>query len=89
MNIEHKSLKLVELMGWVLFKESVSFYDTGKTATGPQLCPYEDTVEGRAQFAAILLQFPEVMQRVDFSVGHRNWQEYILDEILAMHHLLD
>jgi len=92
MNEREKSLKLAELMGWVVFTYSPPFIRF-QTSIGKKLMildPYGDTPDGLAQFAAIPLKFPEVMKRLkqDIFTG-QSWdieptQANILDEILRM-----
>jgi len=76
MNTQDKSLKLAELMGWM------------ELPAMPQ--PYEDSVIGRAEFAAILLKYLEEDQYF-FEGWISRWgtskpmtQANILDEILRM-----
>jgi len=89
MTEQEKSLKLAELMGWSIF-EGKRFLHTGE-----ELEPYADTRSGLAQFAAILLKFPEAMtsygMKCDGSVYLCDspddcppTQTNILDEILRM-----
>jgi len=97
MTEQEKSLKLAELMGWDVGNDS----QTGRLVvtirhgmSGWFLEPYAgDTTGGLAQFAAILLKFPEVMKRIywyDDAIQHcvdtiPPTQTNILDEVLAMH----
>jgi len=85
MNEQGKSLALAKLMGW-----------TGGDNMGQaHLQPYDNSIIGLAQFAAILLKFPEVLSQYDCKVLHnpRNtmWkdgvkpsQESMLDTILEI-----
>jgi len=106
MNEQEKSLKLAELMGWKVepdqYNKPLVFSGIkSKVLYGTyyeELCMYSDEEEGLAQFAAILLKFPEVMLRIvhrttvssirreslheDFLVNPT--QANILDEILRM-----
>jgi len=97
MNEQEKSLELAEVMGWERSElggvsfwegENIDLYHT-------TLCPYSSCNAGKAQFAAILLRFPEVMERfteagsmLDDATMMRNGmkptQANILDEILRM-----
>jgi len=115
MTEQEKSLKLAELMGWdlKLLKNFVrqendelkSYHICTSQVDGCDMWeyvkfnPYSSSVEGLAQFAAILLKFPEVIfSLVEVTsivtgrdMGHENrWYYYdfnqsnILDEILRM-----
>ena len=101
MNEHKKSLKLAELMEWEvkylnIYDESEAFVFTAIPERGSRakyftgLNPYNATDVGLAQFAAILLKFPEVFpERLESYVGFEGWfkkptQANILDEILAM-----
>ena len=87
MNTQDKSLKLAELDGrWG--KEFIPQVVKLKVFN-----PYSDDERGLAQFAAILLKFPEVMHkcfmvegdsRLFLLGGYPATQEYILDKILRM-----
>jgi len=91
MTEQEKSLKLAELMGWEVGpdgKGNVVFYEVEDFGgCGSRLQPYAHYEDGLAQFAAILLKFPDVMQGIDYE-----WHAYpaearqrvILDEILRM-----
>jgi len=72
----HKSILLAKLMGWGLTPREQGIC-IGRDGHTEQLCPYADSVLGRAQFAAIVLAFPDV---------HRTTQEDTLNEILKLHH---
>jgi len=95
---KQKSLALAELAGWritidrTLPDKLKTMINTG----GPewfQLCLYSESHCGLAQFAAILLTFPEVMELFkcvnemtgEFSIAPN--QANILDEILRMYGL--
>ena len=91
MTEQEKSLKLSELMGWRLYENEGKFF----THDMGCLCPYNELPRGsgRAQFAAILLRFPEVMARFvgvknEYEITMLPWNEptqaNILDEILRM-----
>jgi hypothetical protein len=109
MTEQEKSLKLAELMGWRLRQRDCSdHYSTRGIASNykytvlfpgvrmcPDLQPYEGNQHGLAQFAAILLKFPEAMtsygMKCDGSVYLCDspddcppTQSNILDEILRM-----
>jgi len=71
-----KSLKLAELMGW---KAYYATYETDSMVwdgspefdcTQYVLEPYEKSQEGLAQFAAIFLKHPDVMERFVCTDGH-------------------
>ena len=96
MNTQEKSLKLAELMGWI-----IGYGPTRITAIGAgchcqyRFEPYENTHDGLAQFAAILLKYKEVMARFCgvaevnegvrvAQIGGGVTQTNILDEILRM-----
>jgi len=65
MNEQEKSLKLAELMGWeVISVRDMRMYNPFCTGTA-DIELYNETTRGLAQFAAILLRFPEVMRRFD------------------------
>ena len=85
MNEQDKSLELAKLMGW----------RAGDNMGQTHLQPYDNSIIGLAQFATILLKFPEVLSQYDCRVLHnpRNtmWkdgvkpsQENMLDAILKM-----
>lgn len=68
MNEHEKSLKLAELMGWKVetveewhWPQFISVVPYGCSSTN-SLRPYDESPDGRAQFAAILLRFPEVFE---------------------------
>ena len=71
MNTQKKSLALAELMRWELFvpegthpdmlQDHILDYEGGLVLEGMPLVPYIETRNGLAQFAAILLKYPEVM----------------------------
>jgi len=94
MNEQEKSLKLAELMGWDIKVDPLGF--AYFECNNGKLVPYELSRNGLAQFAAILLKFPEVMHAyVSKYQAHGNpsdilrWkrkptQANILDEILRM-----
>ena len=89
MNEQEKSLELAELMGWKLVTifgdadwhivREPAFLNNDKF---PVLEPYAYDADGLAQFAAILLKFPEVFE--DFMYEFIPTQSNILDEILRM-----
>jgi len=100
MNEQEKSLKLAELMGWEVEKHIYSDLSitTCIRGTDEELCPYEYE-DGLAQFAAILLEFIEVMyshaivNTLTYAEGcyefawnndEQPTQAKILDEILRM-----
>jgi len=98
MNEHAKSLKLAELMGWSRTdnRHAGEMIET-KWHCGTNIyCdiyPYEPHLFGRAQFADILLEFPQVMDSAEwnFDGGDRGLKDYgaknqtnILDEILRM-----
>ena len=98
MNEQEKSVKLAELMGWDEFKHTGAYVVFSEYELS-ELKPYCTDVQGLAQFAAILLKFPEVIFRQaditsidtgkDIGFDSR-WHYYdfnqteILDEILRM-----
>ena len=97
MNEQEKSLKLAELMGWPMWSlRPKDMLDTELIkGFGAHLCPYKETKHGLAQFAAILLRFPEVMAKIivvdtssdgdDFvKLRIKPTQANILDEILKL-----
>lgn len=104
MNVQEKSLKLAELMGWTIqdcaFGKMIKVFNEQGGFHRIDLCPYDDKEfgMGSAQFAAILLKFPEVMDQANnygFADGmliccskHESYYEptqaNILDEILRM-----
>jgi hypothetical protein len=67
MNTQKKSLALAELMGWEIRPSHIhpdladEIVDYGELFEIATLAPYVVTPNGLAQFAAILLKFPEVM----------------------------
>ena len=64
MNTQDKSLKMAELMGvTICVGHTSAINDCNGLSIGKEWHPYDDWVEGRSQFAAILLKFPEVMLR--------------------------
>jgi hypothetical protein len=104
MDEEQKSLKLAELMKWFIFESQHGDYriqKTGDVLRTETLEPYcKDSNTGLAQFAAILLKFPEMMEEYCQGIkghGFMRWSESdkdfvwlpptqanILDEILRM-----
>ena len=63
MTEQEKSLALAKLMGWKV-EQKEFFNDVDccyRKGCWEVLCPYKGTTVGSAQFAAILLAFPEVM----------------------------
>lgn len=99
MNGQEKSLALAVLMGWELVSTQGNHWinNWGYTASHSVDC-YLDPYNNLAQFAAILLKFPEVMGRrvahptidPDRGMSVSLWtiveptQENILDEIIKM-----
>ena len=97
MNEQEKSIKLAELMGW---ERKPNPYSNGAYADEDYVWdvdvrlingvyPYASHEFGLAQFAAILLKFPEVMIRFMWGGEHGKYfinptQSNILDEILRM-----
>jgi len=78
MNIQEKSLALAELMGWKIVEAEHSdlaprFTDYGEMFNVATLAPYVDSFGGKAQFAAILLEFPKVMMRFAFDEEENHW----------------
>jgi len=60
MKEREKSLKLAKLMGWRVDKDGCAYlFDSGFQPVNP----YDTGAFGLSQFAAILLRFPDVMQR--------------------------
>ena len=98
LSVQDKSLLLAELMGWAIganINTSQRTVITGIARVGGILRPYDGDGHGLAQFAAILLKFPEVfyhdkLERWDYyhdcaNVEHiEPTQANILDEILRM-----
>jgi len=95
MNEKEKSLKLAELMGWKLHLgtdyEYWSGMDKDLGGIGNYHCQSLDPYTSLAQFAAILLKFPEVMDRSTHpeimggtGLPFEPTQANILDEILRM-----
>jgi len=100
MNEYEKSLKLAKLMGLsyniidckdgYMTIEPTCDHIRRESGDVVQYTPYESDEEGLAQFAAILLKFPEVFpERLESYVGFEGWikkptQANILDEILVM-----
>jgi len=105
MNEQEKSLKLAELMGWELDYNKLwdewhvlNLFPRGHIATILQ--PYANSEQGHAQFATILLKFPEVFSTFDCRItsnpknvmwlnGEKPTQSNILDEILRMNGVSD
>jgi len=94
-NEEEKSLELSKLMGWECSEMHKLFYiESDDEFTDCILCPYEGCYNGLAQFAAILLKFPEVFEYAEGGgylkpTEHGGCdiaptQENILDEILKI-----
>ena len=93
MNTEGKSMMLAKLMGWGIYGGRVTD-EVGSDRIGfCEPCPYSDTQQGLAQFAAIMLRFPEVLARFKLMdsgewmgglIGGEPTQSNILDEILRM-----
>jgi len=97
---KEKSLELAKLMGWKGYYADFEHYDfvwdcnPDFDCTQYKLEPYEKSEEGLAQFAAILLKFPEVFEYAEGGgylkpTEHGGCdiaptQENILDEILRM-----
>jgi len=100
-----KSLKLAELMGWevseigwIIIHPTWQDYELNEGYSGEFLHPYKKSMEGLAQFAAILLKFPEFIGDISSKYactckaedcpkwmdGYRPTQSNILDEILRM-----
>jgi len=95
LSVEEKSLMLANLMGWEPDHDDPNYYWVKEFPV--MLCMYEDNPEGLAQFAAILLKFPESVsgyarkcERADFSgwFGDSSTQENLLDEILQMNEVV-
>lgn len=84
----NKSLKLAELMGWgIEMYKGRETIGAGSPMRGHYIRPYEDCEHGLAQFAAILLKFPEVMNSFSYEEGRPDMpptQANILDEVLRM-----
>jgi len=79
-----KELNLAELMDWKTHNHCV-VHDEGDAS---HLEPYANSKNGRTQFAAIILEFPEAMQ--EFYVLEGEWQPVrptqgnILDAVLRI-----
>ena len=98
MNTQEKSLELARLMGWELsnrlLKDRAAIMNWHIARYGGHILqPYKHNDDGLAQFAAILLKFPEVMNKCDCdgywefnpsTGGMEPTQANILDEILRM-----
>jgi len=95
MNEQEKIIELAKLMGW----DIKHGYIVGSLDMIPKMLDcYDKCNDGLAQFAAILLKFPEVMMMFAFDKDDDRWldskdgdlfhgeptQETILDEILRM-----
>jgi len=86
MNTEEKSLKLAELMGlrvWDSMHGHHVYEGDIARDNDMLLRPYSDSTEGLAQFASILLKFPEVGAHF-FGRWDKFTQECVLDHILRM-----
>ena len=98
---KQKSLALAELSGWNPSSSSDGIFISCMPpwSGGETLCPYVKSQQGYAQFAAILLKFPEVVPRMCKNKWHKQGmqnvsrielrdanptKEIILDEILRM-----
>ena len=68
MNQEDKSIELAKLMGWLHEDEE----STAPWIWLQWLEPYNNTRIGRSQFAAILLRFPEVIEKFVCTEGHKH-----------------
>jgi len=91
MNEKEKSIALAKLIGWKGYFADFAHYDfvwdcnPDFDCTQYKLEPYEKSEEGLAQFAAILLKFPEAFNKASgFWHKLEPTQEAILDEILRM-----
>ena len=94
MNEYEKSLKLAKLMGLsyniidckdgYMTIEPTCDHIRRESGDVVQYTPYESDEEGLAQFAAILLKFPEVMEFSTEWTYNKPTQANILDEILRM-----
>lgn len=105
MNEQEKSLALAKLMGWrtqgcicwLPYEVKAAYRPYGSESNTAEVQPYKDNEVGLAQFAAILLKFPEVMHELSGyddhpehgGVGENFFNEpptqaNILDEILRM-----
>jgi len=96
MNEQEKSVKLDKLMSW-----KAGDYYSDSIAEEDLINPYGESTEELAQFAKILLRFPEVFAEFDsgkygwerrnmtggWDVGdeHKPTQSNILDEILCLY----
>lgn len=87
MNTKDKKLALAKLMGWIVFYHIPHGTVPHLENTGHVLNPYDDL----AQFAAILLKFPEVMAKFNSTYVWGAYyteptirQAIILDEILRL-----
>ena len=89
MNTEEKSLKLAELMEWnptkitPLADWSFIGNESAHELWKSTIEPYAYSVDGLAQFAAILLKLPEVGAHF-FGRWDKFTQECVLDHILRM-----
>jgi len=97
MNEAQKSMELAKLMGWKLTKKLIIKKNHSYHLGNTPLMPYSRKVSGRAQFADILLKFPEVMCNFvevitcgdeqlcgEIELSWKPTQQNILDEILRM-----
>jgi hypothetical protein len=89
-NTREKSLELAELMGWDV--QTDQGITTMPAPSRDILCPYDTYLNGRAQFADILLEYTEVMHKLTsgtnrFWHGCKPTQANILDEILRMNNI--
>lgn len=85
--VEEKSLALAELMGWKIsvFDREAPYVDT-PFRNYSDLAMYEDSERGLAQFAAILLKFPEVMELSFSYYEDEGWLEYDDNEKAWVHY---
>jgi len=92
MNEQDKSIALAKLMGWDVHIYDTQIHFKGVGIDGV-LQPYDEREYGRAQFATLLLTFPDVLLVFQLAKegGVGEWeyllkptQENILDEILRM-----
>jgi len=97
MNEKDKSINLAYLMGWAL---PYNVLDEGEIMIvsapyeeipregawngRPVLCPYNRTEEGLAQFAEILLRFPETATYLLFELKSDLNQVNFLDAVLSL-----
>lgn len=95
MTEDMKSLLHAKYMGWTVHysaftgADGIPHVELGSVHRKVKLRPYDDTIYGRALFAAIILENLEVVKRFEYSSLLGEWdikpnQRLLLDEILRM-----